>query len=549
MDHWPQRITYAVATVVAVVLTYAALYKWSMIIVEGVPVSYVQAIQVVVESITTAGFGGHAPWATTWMNVLVLAMNLTGVAFVFLAVPLFLVPLFREVLKTHPPTHTDLTDHVVICTYSSRGEVFIAELVSRGRDYVLIEPDRERARALFEDGYSVIVGDPESTRVLERANLAVAAGLVADAEDDTNASIALSAREVHAEVRVVTLVEDASLEAYHRLAGADEVLSPRQLLGESLARQVPTVMTKALGETVELGGHVELFELKVEPGSDLSEQTVRTARLRERFSIDVIGAWAGGDFMSPVTADTPLRGGMRLLVAGPPEQIQTLREEAASTIRRFAHQPVLIAGYGRAGAAAASALEETNTRVVILDRDDRDPVDTVGDVRDPAVLEAAGIGGAAAAIIAVDDDTTAIFATLVMRELNPDVYIIVRANREEDEQKLYRAGADYVQSLATVSGRMMASTILDDERVFAFGAQIEIVQLPAGDLAGQTLSAAAVHTRTGVTVLAVVRGDDTLTGLDPADFELSDGDDVVIAGTSENVRDFEALFLRSTPPT
>jgi Trk K+ transport system NAD-binding subunit len=234
---------------------------------------------------------------------------------------------------------------------------------------------------------------------------------------------------------------------------------------------------------------------------------------------------------------------MRLLVAGASDQINSFQEMAVSTVRRFAHRPVVIAGYGRAGEAAASALAKTNTPVVIVDRETRPPVDTVGDVRDPQVLEAAEIEEAAATIIAVDDDTTAIFATLIMRELNPDLYIIVRANREEDEQKLYRAGADYVQSLATVSGRMMASTILEDERVFTFGAQIEIVQLPAGDLVGQTLAECAVQNRAGVTVLAVVREGDTLTDLDPHAFQFQPEDAVIVAGTSTNVRRFESEFL------
>ena len=90
---------------------------------------------------------------------------------------------------------------------------------------------------------------------------------------------------------------------------------------------------------------------------------------------------------------------------------------------------------------------------------------------------------------------------------------------------------------------MMASTILEDEQVFTFEAQIEIVQLPAGDLVGQTLAEAAVRSETGVVVLAVVRDEEVLTDLDARDFLLADGDAVVVAGTSESVRNFEAAFL------
>ena len=40
-------------------------------------------------------------------------------------------------------------------------------------------------------------------------------------------------------------------ERYHRLAGADTVLSPRRLLGESLARKVTTGVASDTDETVE----------------------------------------------------------------------------------------------------------------------------------------------------------------------------------------------------------------------------------------------------------------------------------------------------------
>lgn len=543
MNIWQRRIGYSIGTVTAVVLMYAFAYQWAMAVFEHETVSYIQAVQVVVESITTAGFGGHAPWSSDMMNAFVLSMNLTGVLFVFLAVPLFLVPLFREVLKTHPPTATDATGHIIICQHTPRGEAFISELVSRGRDYVIVEPDRDKATTLHEAGYHVIVGNPESTHVLQRANLEAAYGIVADAADDINASIALSVRELNDEVRVVTLVEDPTLKPYHRLAGADTVLSPRQLLGDSLARQVPTVMKTAVEDGVDIGHHVELAELKLEAGSDLCDRVLSEAQLRERFGVDVVGVWEGGEFVSPVTAAFELRAGMRLLVAGRPPNVQALQEEAASTRRGFPWRTVIVAGYGRGGESAARALTHTNTDVVVVDQQDKAPVDVVGDVRDPEVLRQAGIDRATAAIVTLDDDTTAIFATLIMRELNPDLYIIVRANKEADEQKLYRAGADYVQSLATVSGRMMASTMLEDEEVFTFEAQIEIVKLPAGALGGQTLAAAAVREETGVTVLAIIRDDDTLVDVDSTAFEIQEDDEVVLAGTTESIRRFETAFL------
>ena len=542
MNIWQRRGAYAVATVTAVILLYGAGYQWGMAVFEREAVSFVQAIQVVVEALTTAGFGGHAPWSSGFMNAYVLAMNLTGVLLVFLALPVLVLPLFREVVKTHPPTAVEVEDHIILCTHTPRGEALIAELTSRGRDYVIVEPDREAAADLHAAGYCVIAGDPELTRVLENASLRTAAGVIADAADDTNASIALSVCEMDEDVRVVTLVEDPDLAPYHRYAGADAVLSPRQLLGENLAKQVPTAMRTVVGEGVELGEEIELAELKIEPGSAYCQRLLQDARLREQFNVDVLGIWKEGTFVSPVSGQETLEAGMRLLIAGRPEHVQDLRAATTSTVQRFPRRSVLIAGYGRAGEAAASWLSKMPVNVVVLDWQEKADVDVAGDVRDPDVLSETGIESAAAAIISVDDDTTAIFATLVMRELNPDLYITVRANKEASENKLYRAGADYVQSLATVSGRMMASTILEDEQVLTFEAQIEIVQLPAGELAGQTLAEAEVRPETGAVVLAAVRDDAMITELDPDAFRFAEGDDVVLAGTSESVRTFETAF-------
>jgi len=127
--------------------------------------------------------------------------------------------------------------------------------------------------------------------------------------------------------------------------------------------------------------------------------------------------------------------------------------------------------------------------------------------------------------------------------LNPDVDVIVRANEPESKGKLYRAGAAYVQSLATVSGRMLASTIYEDESVLAVGRQIDVVELPVGRLAGRTLADADVRSETGATVLVVVRDGETIAEFDPDTFTFEPDDEVVLAGTDESVRRFETEFL------
>jgi Trk K+ transport system NAD-binding subunit len=549
-----RRTVYYLALVVATTLLFTLVYNVGMAVWEGRPQPLYRSLEIVIQSFTTTGYGQDAPWRTPQMNLLAITMQLTGIGLILTAVDVFAVPWLRDALTpTAPESADDLRNHVIICEHTPRTEAFVTELDARERAYVLVEADEERAGRLHEDGYRVVHGDPESTDTLRAAGIESARAVVADAADDTNASIVLSARDARPDVRVITLVEDASLARYHRAAGADEVLSPRQLLGSSLARQVPTTVTTDVASGVEggedgtaiplpNGNDFELVELTVAENSDLHGKTFGEAHLRERFGVNVIGAWFDGDFRTPVGMDERLAARTRLLVAGESAQVEALQEATSSTIRQFGPQRIVVAGFGDSGHAAADALADSRAEVTVLDADADADADVVGDARDPETLAAAGIADASALIVTVADDTTAIFVTLIARELNPDLYIVVRANEEVDVQKLYRAGGDYVQSLATVSGRMLASTVFEDEEVLAYDKQINVVRLPAGSLVGSTIVDERVRTETGCTVVAAVRDDETITDFDPEEFTFESGDEVIIAGTDEATTEFERTF-------
>jgi Trk K+ transport system NAD-binding subunit len=144
-------------------------------------------------------------------------------------------------------------------------------------------------------------------------------------------------------------------------------------------------------------------------------------------------------------------------------------------------------------------------------------------------------------VLALPEDTTTVFATLVARELDSEIEILARAQETGNVAKFYQAGADYVLALATVSGRMLASTILESEEFVSPATQVEIVRTRAPKLAGKSLAEADVRARTGVTVIAVERDGETLTELDP-DFVIEAGDDLLITGTDEGIGRFDVTM-------
>lgn len=541
MSALSRRTIYYLCILLGTTVLFTGAYSVGMSVWEGRPRPWYRALEVVVQTFTTTGYGEDAPWTSPQMNVLVVVMQLTGIGFILSAVDVFVVPWLQRALQPSAPSAlSDRVGHVVVCGYTPRVEVFIEHMEARGQEYVLIEADGERAGQLYEQGEQVIEGDATVPEVLERAHAGSARAIVADVADDENASIVLAAREVAPDGRIITLAEDASLARYHRAAGADVALSPRQLVGRSLAARVPVAAAANVEASVADDDDIELAELVVTPHSPLYRRTLDAVDLEEQFGVRVIGAWVDHTFETTLSPDTTLDDTVRLFVAGTPTAMSALQTDLAPYVRPFAPQSILLAGYGDSGRAAAEVLRDTQAMVTVLDVENRDGVDVQGDVRDPEALREAGIESASVLIIAVDDDTVATFATLIAHDLNPELQILVRAQEEDAVQKLHRAGADFVQALPTVCGRMLAATVLEDERPSAPDRHIRVERFPADGLEDSALADVLADVQSNYSVLAVVRDDAfrTVTAADAFVFER--GDEVIVAGTDDGLQQFRA---------
>ncbi|MFC6825996.1 potassium channel family protein [Halopelagius fulvigenes] len=529
-------VLFAIGSAV-LMLAYAAVYQWALGTFEGASVSYVQALQVVVETFSTTGYGEQAGlWSTTPMLGLMILMQMTGVAVIFLTLPLFLVPLVEEALRTSPPSSVDHSEHVVVCTFTPRGDVLVDELDSMDVPYVVVEEDRERAEELHSEGYDVIHGDPETVEALEDANAEEAVALVADDDDETNASIILSAKQAAPDLRVVSIIEESAAADYHEYAGADSVVSPRRLVGESLARKAATPISASMSDAIEIGDDFEIAEVLVKRGSELEGETIAESAIGRRTGVNIIGAWFRGEFVSPPAPTDVIDEHTILLVTGRESQLEQVKRLTRSQTRRHRNGKVIVAGYGEVGTTVADALGGAGVPSVVLDVEELPGVDVVGDVRDKQSLRAANIEEAQSVVLSLDTDTKAIFATLVIKHLSPETEVIARANETENVAKLYRAGAEYVLALSTVSGRILASN-LTEETVIAPESQVELVRTRAPEIAGKSLAEADVRARTNCTVVAVERDGELITEVGP-DLIVRSEDTLVVAGTDSDINSF-----------
>lgn len=533
---------YLVSVVVAIVILTLA-YDLGMSLFDGRPRTLLESFEFVMQTLTTTGYGQDAPWQSPVMTMLVVTIQIASLVLIFAAFPIVIVPWVESALKTTPPTErTDLSDHVVICAHSNRTETLVDELETRDVQYVVVEPDRDLAQDLFRRDWSVVHGDPASAPSLRDVNVADARAVVADAEDTVDLSIIMTSKTVAPDVPVYSVVEDPSLAKHHEHAGVDQVFSPRVLLGRGLANKVRHAVSTDL-DAVELGSNFEFVEMPIQPGSSLRGKRVEDTTLGGQSGVRLIGAWSSGEFVTPPFPDLRLDEHTVLLVAGRESSLRRLKRQSLSEIRPYGRGEVIIAGFGVVGSTVSDTLAGEDVPRTVVDVADQPGVDVVGDVTDASTLREAGVDEARTVVLALDDDTTTLLASFVVREVNPDAEIVARVEETESVTKLYRAGTDYVLALATVTGRLLASTILDEGEVLTVDRQVEVVRHPAAGLAGQTLGEAAVAARTGCTVVAVERRDGRIV-TDLNDWtEINASDHVVVAGLNRDISRYSETFL------
>jgi len=113
---------------------------------------------------------------------------------------------------------------------------------------------------------------------------------------------------------------------------------------------------------------------------------------------------------------------------------------------------IVICGYGRVGSWVGKALKEYGIPFVVVDYNQkvvqelRDAGVTViyGDPTEPEVLEAVGIKGAKAIILAIPDRVVQETLITYVQTVAPDVKIISRAHRDEDWEKLKTLRVDKI---------------------------------------------------------------------------------------------------------
>jgi voltage-gated potassium channel len=201
---------------------------------------------------------------------------------------------------------------------------------------------------------------------------------------------------------------------------------------------------------------------------------------------------------------------------------------------------VVVVGYGTKGRSAVETLLNNGydrESVVIVDPSavalqdaHADGLAVVtGDATRREVLRRAGVAEADQVIITTDRDDSNVLATLTVRQLNPDAYIVASAREHENAPLMKQSGANSVITSSDAVGRLLGlsslsptlGTVMEDLLTYGEGLEVAERELLVSEVGKQPQALPDQ-------VIAVVRDEKVHRYFDPTVTQLARGDRLIV---------------------
>jgi len=240
------------------------------------------------------------------------------------------------------------------------------------------------------------------------------------------------------------------------------------------------------------------------------------------------------------------------LLVGQQLSAEAQRRRRLRALKEMANH-YIVCGYGRMGHEAVHQLQRRGLGVVVIEEDPEALASlegtsipfVEGNATQDEHLRNAGVEKARCLIAAVGTDEDNLFIVLSARLLNPQLYIVARASREETVDKLRRAGANSVHSPYVLGGRHLAFAAVDPGVVHFLEQVLHQEQLDV-DIAAVAVAAdspaldkpmlgSGVMQERGAMILGVISADATLHTNPRPSTTVNRGDTIIAMGTREQL--------------
>lgn len=520
---------------VGMITSYTVIFHLIMDL-EGQEHSWLSGLYWTLVTMSTLGFG-DITFESDLGRVFSILVVISGTIFLLVMLPFtfiqfFYAPWMEAQAKARTPRAVpdDLRGHVILTRYDPVTDSLIRKLEQFGHEYVVLVPEPEAAQKLHDQNVRVMIGDLDDPEAYRAAGIERAAMLATTLSDAQNTTVAFTARGVSETTPVVVTVDEAVSAQILEMAGATAVLRFPDIMGHALARCISG--GDAVTHVVARFDNLLIAEANA-ARTPLVGKSLRENRLSD-LDVSVIGVWERGDFRH-ARPETVIGPNTVLMMAGSAEQLQNYDEHFA--IYGVSGDPVVIIGNGRIGQATAAALKQRGIDFRIIEQNHRRvtiPEKTiVGNAADLEVLTQAGLGKAPTVVITTHDDDTNLYLTLHCRRLRPDIEIIARCTVDKHVAALHKAGADFVQSYASI-GATSIFNLLQKSRVVTVAQGLDVFRVPVPEsFAGRTIAESGLREDTGCTIIGY-RDREGLKANPGATTVLESGHELIMIGDWES---------------
>lgn len=220
---------------------------------------------------------------------------------------------------------------------------------------------------------------------------------------------------------------------------------------------------------------------------------------------------------------------------------------------------IIICGLGRMGRLICQEFDRQKASYVIIDRDDAHVSTWVGpygipvngDATEDEVLKLAGVERAKVLIAVMPSDADNLFVTLSGRVLNPNLFIVARAEAEAAEAKLRRVGANQVVAPYVIGGLRVAQAVLRPSvghfleqagrlNASAYAIEEATVQKKS-PLCGKTLRETQLREEIGVVVIGIRQPDGEMVFNPKGHTVIETGCVLIVVGQREQLDELEKV--------
>jgi voltage-gated potassium channel len=220
---------------------------------------------------------------------------------------------------------------------------------------------------------------------------------------------------------------------------------------------------------------------------------------------------------------------------------------------------LIVCGYGRMGRYVCKEFSREGLDYVLIDRKAEvlqnfalpHGVALTGDATADEILKHAGVERARALVTVAASDADNLYITMSARLLNDKLFIVARAESEQSEAKLLRAGANRIVLPYAIGGSKVAQAVLRPAvvdfielatRTEHLDLQIEETLIRAGSqLAGRSLRESRLRQDLGVIVVAIKKSSGHLVSNPAGETIMEAGDTLIALGARQSLDHLEGM--------